>query len=77
MLTCLFFFKPIFMSFATGAVNVLLTTPMWVVNTRLKLQGAKFRNENIHQTHYRGIFGQNFLLKFIVTQSACGHMTDV
>lgn len=32
---------------------------MWVVNTRLKLQGAKFRNEELHQTHYKGIFGQN------------------
>lgn len=41
-----------------GTVNVLLTTPMWVVNTRLKLQGAKFRNEELHQTHYKGIFGQ-------------------
>lgn len=40
-----------------GAVNVILTTPMWVVNTRLKLQGAKFRNEDLHQTHYTGIFG--------------------
>ncbi|XP_030646203.1 peroxisomal membrane protein PMP34 isoform X2 [Chanos chanos] len=39
-----------------GVVNVLLTTPMWVVNTRLKLQGAKFRNEDLQQTHYRGIF---------------------
>uniref|UniRef100_A0A8B9L4Z9 Solute carrier family 25 member 17 n=1 Tax=Astyanax mexicanus TaxID=7994 RepID=A0A8B9L4Z9_ASTMX len=43
-------------SAAKGAVNVLLTTPMWVVNTRLKLQGAKFRNEELHQTHYKGIF---------------------
>ncbi|XP_062308951.1 peroxisomal membrane protein PMP34 isoform X2 [Osmerus eperlanus] len=40
----------------SGAVNVILTTPMWVVNTRLKLQGAKFRNEDLHQTHYKGIF---------------------
>lgn len=38
-------------------VNVILTTPMWVVNTRLKLQGAKFRNQDLQQTHYRGIFG--------------------
>lgn len=44
--------------FAVGTVNVLLTTPMWVVNTRLKLQGAKFRNEDLQQTHYKGIFGQ-------------------
>lgn len=41
-----------------GAVNVILTTPMWVVNTRLKLQGAKFRNQDLHQTHYRGMFGE-------------------
>lgn len=40
-----------------GVVNVIITTPMWVVNTRLKLQGAKFRNEDLHQTHYSGIFG--------------------
>lgn len=32
-------------SFNLGAVNVLLMTPMWVVHTRLKLQGAKFRNQ--------------------------------
>uniref|UniRef100_A0A4X1VWA4 Solute carrier family 25 member 17 n=1 Tax=Sus scrofa TaxID=9823 RepID=A0A4X1VWA4_PIG len=38
-----------------GVVNVLLTTPLWVVNTRLKLQGAKFRNEDIVPTNYSGI----------------------
>ncbi|XP_053577365.1 peroxisomal membrane protein PMP34 isoform X2 [Bombina bombina] len=38
-----------------GVVNVLLTTPLWVVNTRLKLQGAKFRNEDIVPTTYTGI----------------------
>ncbi|XP_056609271.1 peroxisomal membrane protein PMP34 isoform X2 [Triplophysa dalaica] len=48
--------KDLLMGFISGAVNVLLTTPMWVVNTRLKLQGAKFRNEDFHQTHYKGIF---------------------
>ncbi|KAG9264385.1 peroxisomal membrane protein PMP34 [Astyanax mexicanus] len=48
--------KDLVMGFISGAVNVLLTTPMWVVNTRLKLQGAKFRNEELHQTHYKGIF---------------------
>ncbi|XP_028843557.1 peroxisomal membrane protein PMP34 [Denticeps clupeoides] len=47
--------KDLLIGFISGAVNVLLTTPMWVVNTRLKLQGAKFRNEELHQTHYSGI----------------------
>lgn len=40
-----------------GVVNVLVTTPLWVVNTRLKLQGARFRNEDIQPTHYNGIMG--------------------
>ncbi|XP_068193970.1 peroxisomal membrane protein PMP34 [Antennarius striatus] len=48
--------KDLLMGIAAGVVNVILTTPMWVVNTRLKLQGVKFRNEDIQQTHYRGIF---------------------
>ncbi|XP_023691473.1 peroxisomal membrane protein PMP34 [Paramormyrops kingsleyae] len=48
--------KDLLMGFISGVVNVLLTTPMWVVNTRLKLQGAKFRSEDLHQTHYKGIF---------------------
>ncbi|XP_062388051.1 peroxisomal membrane protein PMP34 [Sardina pilchardus] len=48
--------KDLLMGIISGSVNVLLTTPMWVVNTRLKLQGAKFRNEDLQQTHYRGIF---------------------
>uniref|UniRef100_A0A8C7DJ64 Solute carrier family 25 member 17 n=1 Tax=Oncorhynchus kisutch TaxID=8019 RepID=A0A8C7DJ64_ONCKI len=37
------------------AMNVLMTTPLWVVNTRLKLQGAKFRNADLRPTNYSGI----------------------
>ncbi|XP_026180854.1 peroxisomal membrane protein PMP34 [Mastacembelus armatus] len=48
--------KDLLIGIAAGVVNVIMTTPMWVVNTRLKLQGAKFRNERLHQTHYRGMF---------------------
>ncbi|KAJ3601223.1 hypothetical protein NHX12_032196 [Muraenolepis orangiensis] len=40
---------------AAGVTNVLTTTPLWVVNTRLKLQGANFRNEDIRPTSYSGI----------------------
>ena len=46
--------------FATvaGIVNVLVTSPLWVVNTRLKLQGVKLENNkdnDAKKTHYRGI----------------------
>uniref|UniRef100_UPI00358F6EBA peroxisomal membrane protein PMP34 n=1 Tax=Myxine glutinosa TaxID=7769 RepID=UPI00358F6EBA len=47
--------KDIVMGLIAGTVNVLLTTPMWVVNTRLKLQGARFRNTEIKPTTYTGI----------------------
>ncbi|KAK2569265.1 Peroxisomal membrane protein PMP34 [Acropora cervicornis] len=41
-----------------GIVNVLLTTPLWVVNTRLKLQGATFRSKDLQDSKtkkYNGI----------------------
>ncbi|CAL1530700.1 unnamed protein product [Lymnaea stagnalis] len=35
-------------AFIAGVVNVFVTTPLWVVNTRLKLQGA-----NLHTAAYK------------------------
>ena len=48
------------LTFATiaGVINVLVTTPLWVVNTRLKLQGINFETEkyrDTNQPHYKGI----------------------
>uniref|UniRef100_A0A8C3SGT2 Solute carrier family 25 member 17 n=1 Tax=Chelydra serpentina TaxID=8475 RepID=A0A8C3SGT2_CHESE len=56
--------KDLVLGFVAGVVNVLLTTPLWVVNTRLKLQGAKFRNEDIVPTNYKGIVGKHLLQSF-------------
>uniref|UniRef100_W5N0G0 Solute carrier family 25 member 17 n=1 Tax=Lepisosteus oculatus TaxID=7918 RepID=W5N0G0_LEPOC len=47
--------RDLLMGIVAGVVNVLMTTPLWVVNTRLKLQGAKFHNTDIRPTHYAGI----------------------
>ncbi|XP_029446305.1 peroxisomal membrane protein PMP34 isoform X2 [Rhinatrema bivittatum] len=47
--------KDLLFGMIAGVVNVLLTTPLWVVNTRLKLQGAKFWNDDIVPSNYKGI----------------------
>ncbi|XP_068717512.1 peroxisomal membrane protein PMP34-like isoform X1 [Montipora capricornis] len=44
--------------YLAGIVNVLMTTPLWVVNTRLKLQGATFRTKGLEDNKtkkYKGI----------------------
>lgn len=52
-----------------------MTTPLWVVNTRLKLQGAKFRTQEIEcskTARYKGIIGKyivHSLCKVEVTAS--------
>ncbi|CAH1794554.1 unnamed protein product [Owenia fusiformis] len=40
--------KDLLMAFIAGCINVLVTTPLWVVNTRIKLQGVQFKTET-HQ----------------------------
>uniref|UniRef100_A0A2K5CK33 Solute carrier family 25 member 17 n=1 Tax=Aotus nancymaae TaxID=37293 RepID=A0A2K5CK33_AOTNA len=46
--------KDLVVGFVAGVVNTWLTTPLWVVNTRMKLQGAKFRTEDC-TNNYKGI----------------------
>ncbi|XP_071965437.1 peroxisomal membrane protein PMP34-like [Antedon mediterranea] len=48
--------KDLIFGIIAGVINVLVTTPMWVVNTRLKLQGVKFKSEISNKpTYYKGI----------------------
>ncbi|RWS16892.1 peroxisomal membrane protein PMP34-like protein [Dinothrombium tinctorium] len=51
--------KDLILGSVAGAINVLLTTPFWVVNTRMKMQGAKLRkdDEKLRKfPYYKGIF---------------------
>ena len=52
---------------ASGVTNVLITTPLWVANMRLKLQGTTLKTGTeshgscglrAHDTHYTGLVGQ-------------------
>ncbi|RWS25040.1 peroxisomal membrane protein PMP34-like protein [Leptotrombidium deliense] len=50
--------KDLLLGAIAGAINVFLTTPFWVVNTRMKMQGAKLRkgDEVLRKyPEYRGI----------------------
>lgn len=62
-------FKDLTFAFVSGVVNVLVTTPLWVVNTRLKLQGIKFETDEYRgdkQVRYSGIL--DCLLKIVKTE---------
>ena len=62
----------------TGATNVLTTTPFWVVNTRLKLQGVRTENKKYdnerHSIPYKGITGnvQRFITMPIFNSAPTG-----
>ncbi|XP_013381941.1 peroxisomal membrane protein PMP34-like, partial [Lingula anatina] len=50
--------QDLLMGFVAGIVNVLLTTPLWVINSRLKIQGANLRTKQYKEQKfpkYRGI----------------------
>ena len=49
--------------FIKGVVNVFTTTPLWVANTRLKLQGVQLNSSSdkaaaFRQRTYKGMIGQ-------------------
>lgn len=52
--------RDLFLGSVAGIVNVLLTTPLWVVNTRMKMQGVKLRDADREKLKlhpkYEGIF---------------------
>ncbi|XP_064482695.1 peroxisomal membrane protein PMP34-like [Ornithodoros turicata] len=52
--------RDLFLGSVAGIINVLLTTPLWVVNTRIKMQGVKLtaadREKLRRHPKYQGIF---------------------
>ncbi|XP_067673499.1 peroxisomal membrane protein PMP34-like isoform X1 [Haliotis asinina] len=65
--------KDLFLGFVSGIVNVLVTTPLWVVNTRIKLQGAKLHTKKYeeHTTQqYKGIL--DCLTKIVKAEGVFG-----
>ncbi|XP_048763251.2 peroxisomal membrane protein PMP34-like [Ostrea edulis] len=49
--------KDLLMAFVSGVINVLVTNPLWVVNTRIKLQGLKCGTANFKSTPTSGYKG--------------------
>ena len=50
--------KDLLLAYLAGVTNVLTTTPLWVANTRLKLQGITWKSskaDDTDTTHYTGI----------------------
>ncbi|ELU07461.1 hypothetical protein CAPTEDRAFT_226474 [Capitella teleta] len=75
--------KDLLLAFLAGVTNVLSTTPLWVANTRLKLQGTLLRRQTSFSErglpHYYGMF---HALKTIYRQEGlfalwCGTLPSV
>ena len=52
-----------------GTINVLLTNPLWVVNTRIKMQGTK-KNKAVDEWQdpdekFNGLFGKSVTELFV------------
>jgi len=44
--------KDLFLGAVAGVINVFTTTPLWVVNTRIKMQGVKLRRGDEDLAHF-------------------------
>ncbi|KAB7501123.1 Peroxisomal membrane protein PMP34, partial [Armadillidium nasatum] len=47
--------KNLLLGMIAGCVNVLATTPLWVVNTRIKMQGTASRMNKDSKAKYKGL----------------------
>ncbi|XP_002161354.1 peroxisomal membrane protein PMP34 [Hydra vulgaris] len=50
--------KDLLFGYISGCINALVTTPLWVANTRLKLQGVKSSDnsqQNVKRTELKGL----------------------
>ncbi|XP_022318685.2 peroxisomal membrane protein PMP34-like [Crassostrea virginica] len=59
-------FKDLLMAFVSGVINVVITNPLWVVNTRIKIQGLKCGTENNQKAsvpRYKGIVDGLYKIK--------------
>lgn len=49
-------------TYILGIINVLTTTPLWVVNTRLKMKGIEVTSER-NNNEYTTLYGKFTLCK--------------
>ena len=46
LIFCLSDFTTAVLTYEIGSVNVIITNPLWVVNTRIKMQGTKGNDQD-------------------------------
>ena len=46
LIFCLSYFTTAVLTYEIGSVNVIITNPLWVVNTRIKMQGTKGNDQD-------------------------------
>ncbi|KAG7175068.1 Peroxisomal membrane protein PMP34-like [Homarus americanus] len=54
--------RDLLLAMVAGSINVMTTNPLWVVNTRLKMQGAKVHNsQHAASRKYKGLLAIQFM----------------